>query len=252
MASSAASVASGGGGPASVSSSYRPRAPFATPEADRPAAPAAPRPSQQRIEGPTTVPQATAVVAASIPPPGKAAFLATALGSGVASINSSSAPSYNSLGQALPPGKGHGVAIATARGLPHTVSGSIKDPFKRYDDHIAGAPHESAASAAAAAAGGGVGAGDSGPLFAFAGRPPRTLSELRAQRKLAMRADPSYDLDGDGTVSQKDYFFASEWQRWKAQVRPRRPRHMSQCAPTLAPRAHSLLLSLSLSLCAES
>lgn len=38
-----------------------------------------------------------------------------------------------------------------------------------------------------------------------------TKAELVEARKVADRADPSFDIDGDGHVSQKDYFLAKHF-----------------------------------------
>ncbi len=75
----------------------------------------------------------------------------------------------------LSPGKGSGVAVQ--RNLPPaTASGTVYDPFQKSSDAGATAGGNSA---------------------------PKTLSELRKQRRAAMRADPSFDIDGDGIVDQK-------------------------------------------------
>jgi hypothetical protein len=78
--------------------------------------------------------------------------------------------------------------IIAAGHAPHTASGALYDPFSRGNSDGGG--------------GDGKGARDH--------QPHKSLSELKHSRKMAMRADPSFDLDGDGTVSQKDFFFASE------------------------------------------
>ena len=47
------------------------------------------------------------------------------------------------------------------------------------------------------------------PSWWHSDRPVRTKSHLRRERKKEFIPDPSFDLDGDGIVSQKDLFFAS-------------------------------------------
>lgn len=39
----------------------------------------------------------------------------------------------------------------------------------------------------------------------------RTHTQLKQARKARMRPHISYDLDGDGVVSQMDFFFASQF-----------------------------------------
>ncbi len=130
------------------------------------------------VASPTTAARATAVIPAEGLQPSAQAVVASAQNQTVSLLHSTAAPTYNSLGQALPPGKGSGLAITTTRAPFHTSTGEAFDPFKSYQGE--------------------------------AKSPAKTLSQLRASRRMAMRADPTYDLDGDGTVSQKDYFFASE------------------------------------------
>ena len=91
---------------------------------------------------------------------------------------SNNAPTFNSRGQAHPPGKGSGVRITSelAGPLSSTASGGAPDPF----DRSASPRH-------------------------------RTRTELLAARRSAMRAPDSYDLGGDGVVDQREYFYATKF-----------------------------------------
>jgi len=155
--------------------------------------------SVKPMETGTTVPIATAIIHNDqMKSPAALATLGTTMNSTVASMNSSATPFYNSLGQALPLGRGHGVSITSSKKVPYTSTGEIRDPFKRYMDD----PQQSSSSSA------GITNQLSSSASHHQGSHFRTLSEMKAARRMGMRADPSYDLDGDGTVSQKDYFFA--------------------------------------------
>lgn len=167
--------------------------------------------SRQPIETSTTVPLATAIIKnEGMLSPQATAILGTTMNSSVASMNSSATPYYNSLGQALPLGRGHGVAITSNKRVSYTSDGEIRDPFKRYmDDHPPTHPSSSSShNNTQQPSGTAANLSSSSHTASKPSSHFRTLSELKAARRMGMRADSSYDLDGDGTVSQKDYFFA--------------------------------------------
>ena len=140
---------------------------------------------------------ATAQLPSGEPPPKAQALRGASLNSTTTLLADVKPPSYNLHGQPLPPGLGDGVRIVAGGAGAHTASGQFRADTLFGDSS---APAAAAATTAASAA--------------AAARPPKpkpTLSGLRFGRKMAQRADPSFDLDGDGTVSQTDFFFATRF-----------------------------------------
>lgn len=81
---------------------------------------------------------------------------------------------YNSLGQQLRPGHGHGLKIVSASDPPNTLRGDAPDPFTKGQGKF------------------------------------NSRSELLAARKRANRATSKADVNGEAAITQTEYFFAQQ------------------------------------------
>jgi hypothetical protein len=177
------------------------------------------------------------------PVPRNEALKSSALNGTVAMMANVDVPRYTSHGVPLGPRQGHGLHVVGGGGGAHTASGRFRadllfpggEPVAAPPAARPPRPQAAAGSSTGAVgagsdgsgSGGGIGGGDDvdrgGEAAAASGaaaapqphhpQPKKTLSGLRFARHMAQRADPSYDLDGDGTVSQTDFFFATRYDK---------------------------------------
>jgi hypothetical protein len=132
-------------------------------------------------------------------------------------MSNTETPRYNLHGQPLPPGIGFGVAIVSAKDKAHTATGKFRSDI--VFDTKASKQHVDSSSSSVDIAGSAPPlvykpyerGGDQSANLPGAKPPKKTLSDMRFQRRMAQRADPSFDIDGDGTVSQTDFFFATRF-----------------------------------------
>ena len=143
-------------------------------------------------------------------------------------MSNTETPRYNLHGQPLPPGIGFGVAIVSAKDKAHTASGHFRSDivFDNVGSSNSTQQQQSSSSSSSSSSASAAAIPGSAPPLVYkpnerggnqssnptnAKPPKKTLSDMRFQRRMAQRADPSFDIDGDGTVSQTDFFFATRF-----------------------------------------